>query len=185
MPERGLARSLTEGYIYLDLTVEAAEPNAVERATLTEGELSWTLRLDGVEVEVPFLGEAAVRLDELSFGEGISELIDAGQWVFVAETYARRALSQDLSYAVNPGDDELFEAVAEGWEYAADAVAEALKFVPPEAGALPDEAFWTPMGRALRAANPERFTVDRLQDDQAFYRQNLEDFWQTHRPDDD
>ncbi|MGV9305643.1 hypothetical protein ACWENQ_09585 [Nonomuraea sp. NPDC004354] len=185
MPELGLARSLVEGYLYLDLAAREVGGNAAERATLTEGEESWTLRLDGVEVEVPYQGEATARLDELTFGEGRSELIDPGQWVFVAGTYARRTLSESLSFTANPDDDEQFENVAAGWQFAADAIAEALKFLPPGADAVPAEACWTPMGRALHEANPERFTRQQLESDLLFYRQNLEDFWQLHRPDDD
>ncbi|MEV4888722.1 hypothetical protein AB0K48_04950, partial [Nonomuraea sp. NPDC055795] len=93
MPER--ARSLAEGYVYLDLAVpeggETSEPEA--------GEDAWTLRLGTIEVEVPYEGERAARLHELRFGPGISRLIDAGQWVVVAGVYARRALAEDLEFA--------------------------------------------------------------------------------------
>ncbi|MEU4326090.1 hypothetical protein [Nonomuraea dietziae] len=183
MPERGRARSLAEGYVYLDLTVRDGEGGAAERATLREGEDAWTLHLDGVEVEVSYQGETTARLTELTFGEGVSELVDAGQWVFVAETYARTALDDGLTFAVGPGDDKLFAGVAAGWELAADALAEALKFLPPGTDSLPPQAFWTPMGVSLREANPERFTRERLESDLLFYRQSLEDLSRLHHKD--
>ncbi|MFI6294093.1 hypothetical protein ACIBEJ_21065 [Nonomuraea sp. NPDC050790] len=174
MPER--ARSLAEGYVYLDLAV----PEGGESAEPVEGEDAWTLRLGPAEVEVSYEGERAARLHELRFGPGISRLIDPGQWVFVAGVYARRALAEDLRFAADPVGDDAYESVVAGWELAIDAVAEALRFVPAGADRVPADAFWTPAGRAVHRENPERFTRQALEADLDHYRQNLDDFHRVH-----
>ncbi|MFI6903613.1 hypothetical protein ACIBKY_20275 [Nonomuraea sp. NPDC050394] len=174
MPER--ARSLAEGYVYLDLAV----PEGGETPEPETGEDAWTLRLGTVEVEVSYEGERAARRHELRFGPGISRLIDAGQWVVVAGVYARRALAEDLEFAAGPAGDDAYESVVAGWELAADAVAEALRFVPIGADRPPDDAFWTRTGRTVHRENPERFTRQALEADLAYYRQNLDDFRRLH-----
>ncbi|MFE0156822.1 hypothetical protein ACFWY5_57525 [Nonomuraea sp. NPDC059007] len=174
MPER--ARSLAEGYVYLDLAVpeggETSEPEA--------GEDAWTLRLGTIEVEVSYEGERVARQNELRFGPAIPRMMPAGLWVVVAGALARRALAVDLEFAAGPGGDDAYESVVAGWELAADAVAEALRFVPIGADRAPADAFWTPAGRTVHRENPERFTREALEADLAHYRQNLDDFRRLH-----
>ncbi|GAA4599547.1 hypothetical protein BJY16_003115 [Actinoplanes octamycinicus] len=67
-----------------------------------------------------------------------SQLIDAGQWVLVAERYA----------------------AAGAHRTAMAALAEAQKFLVDEV--LPDTAVWTPAGQRLRAEQPGRLTADGL-----------------------
>ncbi|MBB5080540.1 hypothetical protein [Nonomuraea endophytica] len=175
MPER--ARSLAEGYVYLDLAV----PEGGETSEPVAGEDAWTLRLGTIEVEVSYEGERAARRHEMRFGPGISRLVDAGQWVVVAGVYAHRALAEDLEFAADPtAGDDAYESVVAGWELAADAVAEALRFVPAGADRVPADAFWTHTGRAVHRENPERFTRQALEADLAHYRQNLDDFQRLH-----
>ncbi|MFG1945199.1 hypothetical protein [Nonomuraea sp. NPDC048826] len=79
-----------------------------------------------------------------------SELLDAGEWLWVA----------DLSAGNVPVDDP---AEAErALKVATAAVAEVVKFVPPGADAVPDDGFWSERGLGMRAAEPGRFDLDRL-----------------------
>ncbi|WP_049576835.1 hypothetical protein [Nonomuraea sp. SBT364] len=93
MPDR--ARSLVEAYVYLDLMTlgEPGEP------VLTEERDAWRIRHGDVEVVVPYASEHEARQGDLTFGSGLSTLIDAGQWVLIATTYADRALEGALMYA--------------------------------------------------------------------------------------
>ncbi len=178
------ARSLVEAYVYLDLTVLGDERSAAEHAVLTEEEDGWRVRLDDAEVVVPYAAEAEARRDDLTFGSGVSELIDPGQWVLVGTTYARRALEASLFFAVDPSSDEQYKAIVADWRFAADAVAEALKFVPDDADTLPEASFWTEAGREAYEREPARFTRARLEDDLAYYRAALDDFLRLHAEDD-
>ncbi|RCG32643.1 hypothetical protein DQ384_03900 [Sphaerisporangium album] len=191
------ARTLVEAYLYIDLTLAggddeddgfgaADEPGLSARpwTTLTEGADAWTLRFDGpatgprhlIDVVVPYETEAEARRDRLRFGSGVSELVDAGQWRMVSDEYAQRALSADLSFADTPEDDERYREVVLNWEFARDALAEAAKFLPGGADEVPATAFWTDMGTAVHEEDPGRFTRSRLEDDIAFYEENLQHF---------
>ncbi|MEU8399783.1 hypothetical protein AB0C28_31765 [Nonomuraea sp. NPDC048892] len=175
----GPARSLVEAYVYLDLVA----PGGSEQAAVADGSEGWLVRAGGVEVLVPYEAEETARQAEATFGTGLSALLDPGQWVLVASTYASRALEGGLLLAEDPSDPEGLDTVAADWSFAADAIAEALKFVPEgDAGADgPDpESFWTEMGRSARDAAPGRFTRAKLESDLAFYRQNLADLHRLH-----
>jgi hypothetical protein len=184
MPEQGLARSLVEAYIHLDLIAHDGEPGASRRAAVEQEEDGWLVRLDGVEVLVPYEAEAGAKEEGVTFGSGLSELIDPGQWALIAATYASKALESGLFFAADPSDAEAFDNVAADWRFAADAVAEALKFFPGGAAELPPDAFWTEMGRAIRESEPDRLSRRKLESDLAFYRQNLDDFRRLHAGDD-
>ncbi|MGW5159359.1 hypothetical protein ACWEPN_28110 [Nonomuraea wenchangensis] len=173
MPERGLARSLVEAYVHFDLV----QPQGSAAAEVTHEPDGLVLRLGDAEVLVPYEAEEAAREEGLTFGAGLSELLDPGQWTLVAATYADRALEGGLMYAagVASGEDARTK-VTTNWRFAADAVAEALKFFPEGAAELPAEAFWSEEGRALRASDPARLTREKLERDLAFYRRSLTDF---------
>ncbi|NJP91725.1 hypothetical protein HCN51_20060 [Nonomuraea sp. FMUSA5-5] len=173
MPESARARSLAEARVYLDLVV----PGGSAQASVDEVPGGRVVRAGGVEVLVPDEAEQAGT----AFGAGVSELLDAGQWVMVGATYASRALESGLYYTADLSPDpERFRAVVAEWSLAADAVSEALKFLPDGAEELPREAFWTEMGRSARDAEPGRFTRAKLESDLAFFRQSLADFRRLH-----
>lgn len=188
------ARTLVEAFLYLelnhtpgeqsrapDLTPDDDDPVSVSRqAVLSEEEDAWRIRLGEVDVLLPYASEDAARNEDLTFGPGISELIDPGQWALVAVTYANRALEEAFLFAADSADDARYESVAAGWRFAADAVAEALKFLPDDADEVPAEEFWTEMGRSAREDEPERFTRAALERDLAYYRQSLTDFYRLH-----
>ena len=77
-------------------------------------------------------------------------------------------------------DDTEYESIAADWRFAADAMAEALKFLPDDADETPAEEFWTGMGQAARERQAERFTRSALDQELAYYRQSLTDFYHLH-----
>ncbi|MEV0381331.1 hypothetical protein [Nonomuraea sp. NPDC050643] len=83
-------------------------------------------------------------------GAEASQLLDAGEWLWVA----------DLTAGNVPVDDraEARRTLA----VAAAAVEEVVKFIPPGADEVPDDGFWSDRGQGVRAAEPGRFQLDRL-----------------------
>jgi hypothetical protein len=91
------------------------------------------------EITVPVAGSWA--------DGGPSELIDAGQWLWVADVYASR-----------PSDvDERADLLL-----AAGALDEVWKFLPDGEAEVPSSAFWTVRGREVRDTEPGRFRRERL-----------------------
>ena len=84
-----------------------------------------------------------------STGPEPSELLDAGQWMQVADRAA-------TAVPTKPVEAGRVLAVAQA------AVDEVIKFVPAGQDAVPEDEFWTPEGRAVRDAEPGRFRLDRL-----------------------
>ena len=97
--------------------------------------------------------------EEPSFGdERPSELLDAGQWLWLADLVVRGT-------AAEPTGDMTAEQRRQAridLLTAAAAVDEVLKFVPPGADAVPPETLWSETGRALYAREPGRFRSPRL-----------------------
>lgn len=171
------ARTLAEAEVYLSVLAAGADAppaDGTPETTRTEGPDGWTVRSALGEVHVPYRSEEAARLVGATFGLGNSLLLDAGDWVQLASVWARRALDADLAYRGDPGQDRA--VVEHNWEYARDAIAEALKFLPDGADELPDEAFWTELGLRTHAQDRELFTRAKLTEDYEFYRDTLEDF---------
>ncbi|MGY4766574.1 hypothetical protein ACXC9Q_06620 [Kribbella sp. CWNU-51] len=175
------ARTLAEAQIYVSLTtaadleVPASEPAPLQPGeNLLEGADGWTLRSTAGELLIPFDSENASRTVGARFGLGVSQLIDAAQWAVVAATFARRALEADMAYTGAPDQDRT--VVELNWEFAADAVREALKFVPEGANEAPDAAVWSEFGRQARAENRHLVTRAKLEDDLEYCRGTLEDF---------
>lgn len=83
-------------------------------------------------------------------GDAPSELLDAGEWLWVADLSASNVPVDDPTAALN----SLSLAVA--------AMDEVLKFIPPGADKAPDTAFWSERGRDVRAREPGRFDRERL-----------------------
>jgi hypothetical protein len=79
-----------------------------------------------------------------------SRLIDAGEWLWVADLTASRVPTD------NPAGARYALSVAVA------AMDEILKFVPPGAERAPAEAFWSERGRQVWAAEPGRFEAERL-----------------------
>jgi hypothetical protein len=80
-------------------------------------------------------------------GREPSQLLDAGEWLWVA----------DLTASNVPADD-----AGRALAIATAAVEEVLKFIPPGQDEVPDDAFWSDRGDEVRSAEPSRFRRDRL-----------------------
>jgi hypothetical protein len=176
-----IARTLAEAQVYVSLSTAAdssvppvAPAPIVPGADLIEGEDAWTLASTAGEITVPYASEQAARTIGALFGLGVSQLVDAAQWAVVAATYARRALEADLAYNGGPDDDR--EQVEQNWQAAADAVSEALKFLPEGVDEAPAEAVWSDLGRESLANNPQLLTRAKLEDDLEYYEGTLADF---------
>lgn len=78
-----------------------------------------------------------------------SELLDAGEWMWLA----------DLTAGNVPDDPE---DARRALSMARSAMDEVLKFIPEGQDDVPAEAFWSARGREVRAAEPPRFRRDRL-----------------------
>jgi hypothetical protein len=171
------ARTLAEAEVYLSVLATADDAPPVTETpvtTRTEGPDGWTVRSAVGEVQVLYRTEEAARLSEARFGLGNSLLLDAGDWVQLAAVWARRAQAADFAYTGQPGQDR--QAVELNWEFARDAMAEALKFLPDGADEVPDEGFWTELGLRIHAQDRELFTRAKLTEDYEFYRDMLSDF---------
>jgi hypothetical protein len=181
------ARTLAEAQVYVSLTtatdeaLPATEPAPIEPGVNSvEGSDAWTLTTTAGEIVVPYATEQAARTVGARFGLGVSALVDAAQWVLVAETYARRALTADLAYTGEPDQDR--NSVELNWEFAADAVGEALKFLPEGAEDVPESGVWSELGAQTRAQNPQMLTRSKLIDDLQYYRGTLDDFRALYGP---
>jgi hypothetical protein len=76
-----------------------------------------------------------------------SELLDAGEWVAVADMMVLAAGLTDVT--ADESRESLTIAVA--------CLDEALRFLPSDAAEVPPSAFWTDSGRQFRDRSPERF----------------------------
>jgi len=84
-------------------------------------------------------------------GDDPSQLLDAGDWLWVATSHAERARAQADAGPAG-------QAAVERWlGIAVAALDEALKFFPPAAEEPPPEAFFTERGREMRRLHPEWF----------------------------
>ncbi|HEY4569473.1 MAG TPA: hypothetical protein VIH10_08410 [Kribbella sp.] len=181
------ARTLAEAEIYVSLAT-AADPDApaVEPTppelgvNLSEGPDAWTFASPVGEITIPYASERAAATVGARFGLGTSRLVDAAQWAMIAATFARRALDADMAYTGAPDQDR--SAVELNWEFAGDAVAEAIKFLPDGADAVPDSAVWSEYGAQAKARHPHLVTRAKLYDDLEYYRGTLEDFRALYGP---
>jgi hypothetical protein len=181
------ARTLTEAQVYVSLmtaadeSVPATAPAPIEPGpNLTEGPDAWTLSTTAGDIVVPYASEDAARTIGARFGLGVSPLVDAAQWALLAATFARRALAADMAYTGGPDQDR--NSVELNWEFAADAVGEALKFLPEGADEVPAEGVWSELGTQARTQTPDLVTRAKLVDDLEYYRGTLEDFRALYGP---
>jgi len=155
-----VARTRDEAHLYLELhpcqdcgSVEAPWEHGL---TQVDGELtiSYAAVCPGCGAEREYLfglpGRETTAASWPTFGgPEPSELLDAGQWLDVADQAAGNV----------PADREEAGRVL---SVARAAVEEVIKFVPPGQDAVPEDEFWTTAGRQVRDAEPGRFRLDRL-----------------------
>ncbi|MFC4116811.1 hypothetical protein [Nonomuraea zeae] len=155
-----VARTRDEAHLYLDLhPCACGEVDTTWRSGLVSVEGQLVSRYAGACGKCGTPREHLFGLPERPVppagyptfgGPEPSELLDAGEWLWVA----------DLTAGNVPADDPA-EAVRT-LRVAAAAVEEVVKFVPPGADAVPADGFWSQRGRQVRAAEPGRFELDRL-----------------------
>lgn len=96
--------------------------------------------------------------DVVLFGDDEpSELLDAGEWLYVADVCAQAAAGQgrEAGSTLSPeARESLIVAVA--------AMDEVLKFIPEGRDEVPRAGFWSDRGRTLRQTEPGRFRRRRL-----------------------
>ncbi len=174
-----LARTNAEAHLYMELTpcetCGEREFDPTDTIIVADGDLasrySGTCPRCGVYREFVFRlpdEELIPDPEEPTFGadDGPSTLIDAGEWLWVADMIAR----------ANPAEPEDAMTADERRQVrielrtAAAAVGEAAKFVPPGADAVPADAVWSARGRAVYQDEPGRFRLSRLQVVQRTYR---------------
>jgi hypothetical protein len=84
--------------------------------------------------------------NEVEFGgSDASRLLDPGEWMAISDYYAK----------LEPGTPHSLDIARAAFE-------EVIKFLPDGAYGIPDKAFWTERGRAVRDREPGRFRRARL-----------------------
>lgn len=173
-----LARTNAEAHIYMDLHPCACGEGSFARTSSVievDGELAsrytGTCAGCGKPRQFTFAIPEEVRRapsGSVVFGyDGQSELLDAGEWLFVADRYARAG---PASYEA--GTDAAKQARRQV-ATAAAAMGEALAFVPDGGRGVPYESLRSVRGRAAFEAEPGRFDKGRLEVVRDTYRQIL------------
>lgn len=176
-----LARTSTEAQLAMELSPcecgETAFPwTTSSTIELTDDELGsrydgdcpscrthreFTFRLP-TELVLPVAGE-------VRYGDGQpSELLDPGEWLWVADRYAG-----SVPAAVTGLDPRARHQVRLRISAAAAAMDEVLAFLPAGADAVPADALRSEMGRAVYDDEPGRFDRDRLDVVRTTYRELL------------
>lgn len=102
-------------------------------------------------------------------GEQASQLIDPGQFLWVAEQFASSVPADPAELTPSESREEAQEAL----ETAVAAVEEVLKFIPDGADSVPEETFTAPEGWMLYHQEPGRFQRYRLEAILEAYREGL------------
>ena len=165
-----VARTSQEAHLHMDLTPCGCGEPRFDRTgavvTLPDGELG--SRYAGHCAACGAAREFHFRLPEHSFevppdievsygGPAPSELLDAGQWLWVADRYASTVPAGPERLA--PDQQRIARARLSA---AIAAIGEVLKFLPDDAEDVPSSAFWTPLGRSVYEPDPGRFRWSRL-----------------------
>jgi hypothetical protein len=170
-----LARSTDEAHLFLNLHPCACGESDFVR-TVDSGEEDggvWVLRYSGPCVSCGQQREFAFRQHEgasvpsghaWADGTEHSELLDAGEWLWVAD-----ALLSAYPLDDDDLDAEEREALHRDLAMSAAAVDEVLKFMPAGVETVPRSAFWSARGRGMWAAQPGRFDRAALDGRRAAY----------------
>ncbi len=158
-----LARTPAEAHLYMDISPCACGETQLARdSTLLASGDDMLRQYAGACPRCGAAREFLFRLPAMptpsspgrvSFGgDEPSELLDPGQWLWVAEAYADLHPADPADFA--PGEAQRARA---DLEYALAAVDEVVKFVPAGAQAVPESAFRSERGRAAYQREPYRF----------------------------
>ncbi|MFC4584706.1 hypothetical protein [Sphaerisporangium corydalis] len=156
-----VARTRDEAHLYLDLhpCEECGSVDTTWENGLVDAEGALAARYSGTCAgcgtrRVHLFGLPEREVVSARFptfgGPEPSQLLDAGEWLWVA----------DLTAGNVPAGDP--DAARQALAIAVAAVEEVVKFIPPGADTVPGTAFWTDRGRLTRDTEPGRFQVERL-----------------------
>lgn len=163
-----LARTSTEAHLYMDLrpcgcgeVLFPRDSAVIQAGNDLASRYSGTCVSCGSYREFVFRLPAEIQLPRpgvTSFGAGPpSELLDPGEWLWIADRYASAAPA-DLSSLSGEARQRAHRSTAT----AAAAMDEVLAFVPAGAEAVPAKAIRSERGRAVYAREPGRFRRDRI-----------------------
>jgi hypothetical protein len=169
-----LARSNEEAHLYLDLHpcpcggADAARDSAVGvdggqwivRYTCVCSHCGRSRVVEFRQPESP----ARPAPGAWSVGPEPSELLDAGEWLWVSDRYASAPVELAGLTAEEAAQAREDLAAAGG------ALDEVVKFLPAGAEEVPPSAFWTERGRQMYRAEPARFQRSRLESVRDWYR---------------
>lgn len=171
-----LARTNAEAHIYMDLhPCDCGDGDFDRASSVIEVDGDLASRYSGICNGCAKVREFIFAIPEhiylpkpgsVVFGDGSpSQLIDPGEWLFVADRYARVAPGK-----TTPGTEDA-RLARQQVATAAAAMDEVLAFVPEGADAVPYEAMRTDRGRSVYDEQPGRFYSDRLSVVRDTYRQ--------------
>jgi hypothetical protein len=110
--------------------------------------------------------------DEVRYGDARpSELLDAGEWLWVADSYAR-SVPAEPHRLPEPERRRARTRLAS----AATAIDEALRLIPPGLDRVPSGAVRSPVGASVYLREPGRFRAARLTAVRDAYRSALRQF---------
>lgn len=173
-----LARTNAEAHLYMELNpcdaCGESEFHPQSAVIVAEGDLAsrYTGRCPrcGVAREFVFRIPADVILPDAEdpvFGaDDPSVLIDAGEWLHVADLIARSVPAEPAEGMTATERRRILIDL----RTAAAAVSEAAKFIPAGAEAVPADAIWSPRGQAIFDDEPGRFRRMRLEVVERTYR---------------
>ncbi|MEU8221697.1 hypothetical protein [Kribbella sp. NPDC048915] len=192
------ARSLWEAETYVSLEIaqrsadqgDAAQPAPPLEVgqNVTEGVDAWIYASPVGDITIPYSSERSATTAGAHFGLGRSQLIDAAEWVKVAQLYGERAIEDQVYFSGEPEapqDPEYRQRrhhVELGWELAAEAIVQAMAFLPDASDRVPEAEIWSEFGRSILADDPQAVTRARLEEDLEYYRGVLKDFRELQGP---
>lgn len=170
-----LARTPYEAQVFLDLTpCVCGETRWEWSSTLAElADGTWVRRYAGTcpacgrhreyVLRVPPEPEGEAEPGEAMFGSRgrPSELVDAGQWLWVSDQYARDAPTVEDADRLSGAERDRAGARLVAAMAAVDQIA---GFFGDDEQVLPEAAFWTSLGRSVRAAEASRLTLAAVED---------------------
>lgn len=167
------ARTYDEAYLFMDLRPCPCGESEFERSsTSTPGDEGPVIRFTGTCPNCgrrrEFSFRMPVELPELDFEVNYgppaepSQLLDAGEWLGVAELYEAVARERLGGADDRQLDDDEVTRTYYLLSSAVAATAEVLKFLPDGEPSVPESAFWSQAGRLVYESSPDRFTRDSL-----------------------
>ena len=178
----GTARTNDEAHLYMDLRrCECGSANFPRDNQLLESGGNLISRYAGACAQCGREREFRFWLTELPqaptrgpvfYGDGPSDLIDPGEWLFIADRYAASVPPSP------PADPAELRAAAHRLGVATEAMEQALMFAVPDADQLEPSSLTSADSQHLLATEPGRFRPSRLSVVRDTYRQISNEYQQ-------